>query len=101
MRGRPPQTPGVLTMRIRSGGGTRFPSRRGWVGVVVGSMMEFYPIPVFRSAPDRPLAPGDGHGRRLAVAVAADVRLTVLEPGHEPHQLLDRLLIRLLALLRR
>ncbi len=36
-----------------------------------------------------PLAPGDRHGRRRAVQVAALVFGTVLEPAHEADQLLD------------
>src|SRR6516164_4243630 len=41
-----------------------------------------------RSALYRPLPPGDGHGRRLAVPVAALVLRPVLEVIDEPYQLL-------------
>src|SRR6476646_6093670 len=46
-----------------------------------------------------PLAPRDGHGRRLAVAVLAHVLRPVLVPRHEPHELLHPLLVGLPALL--
>ena len=48
---------------------------------------------------DRPLAPGHRHGRRRAVAVAADVLGPVLEPGDEAHELLDRFFVGLASLL--
>src|SRR5437868_473128 len=48
----------------------------------------------------RILTPGHWHRRLSAMAVLADVLRPVLEPSHEPHQLLDRLLIRLPALFR-
>ena len=45
------------------------------------------------SRSDRPLSPGNRHGRRLAVQVAALVLGAILEPGDEPHELLDRFIV--------
>src|SRR5262249_28107822 len=53
------------------------------------------------SLADRALAPGDRHRRRRAVPVTAASLGPVLDPGHDPHQLLARLPVGLLALLRR
>ena len=56
-------------------------------------------FPLAASPSKRPLAPGDGHGGRSAVAVAALVFGAVFEPGDEADELLDRLFIDLATFL--
>src|SRR5262245_4013347 len=74
---------------------------RGTVTGILSSVFDSLTFPSLERASDGSLSPGDGHGGRPAVSVVAHVRLAVLEPRHEPHQLLHRLVVRLLALLRR
>src|SRR5438094_7269 len=53
----------------------------------------------FASLLEWSLSPGNGHGRRLTVAVTARIGLAIFEVGDEAYQLLDGFLVGLLALL--
>src|SRR5438067_11417288 len=53
----------------------------------------------FASLLEWSLSPGNGHGRRLTMAVAARIRWTVFEISDKADELLDGFLVGLLALL--
>src|SRR5262245_11925576 len=71
---------------------------RAHAGLITDAPSGMRTIPLPRI--DGALAPRHRHRRRAAVQIAARVLGTILEPGDESHQLLDRLLVDLAALLR-
>src|SRR5262245_9731844 len=71
---------------------------RTHAGLITDAPSGLRTIPLRRI--DGALAPRHWHRRGAAMQIAARVPGTILEPGDETHQLLDRLLVNLAALLR-